>query len=237
MGRPINKRYFGSGAGNQIKVRAKIGNNPESDGIIISQRSTNRFKVTVGPNTGICRLVNKNSGTLAANEMIVNLLSDEGVLVQATKLYNRTVIVEGNQRVKWNFSTSNTDGAVEATDVEGLITGTIAGTGGGTLTAGTFTGTSTLSNGTVSSFSGTVNINPATFTGPVTGTFVYDGTPYSLSGTQQLNIVGSTWVGYTFTATTDPIPSIGVLTINGTSTSVNQATGESTFTGTSTNAD
>jgi len=122
MGRPVNKRYFGSGAGNQIKVRAKIGSNAEGDGFIISQRSTNRFKVTVGANTGICRLVNKDTGSLAANEMIVNFLSDDGVLVQATKLYNRTVIVEGGTpnatKVKWNFTTSNTDGAVQVADVE-----------------------------------------------------------------------------------------------------------------------
>ena len=47
MGRPLNKRYFGSGAGNQIKVRAKIGANAEGDGRIVSQRGTRKFKVTV----------------------------------------------------------------------------------------------------------------------------------------------------------------------------------------------
>lgn len=125
MGRPINKRYFGSGAGNQIKVRAKIGNNAEGDGFIVSQRSTNKFKVTVGANTGICKVVNKSNGELAANEMIINVMTDGGIMQQATKLYNRVAIVEGNHKVKWNFSSSLTDGAVQVPDVEGDISLTI----------------------------------------------------------------------------------------------------------------
>lgn len=103
MGRPINKRYFGSG--NQIKVRAKIGNNAEGDGFIVSQRSTNKFKVTVGANTGICKVVNKSNGELAANEMIINVMTDGGIMQQATKLYNRVAIVEGNHKVKWKAMT------------------------------------------------------------------------------------------------------------------------------------
>jgi hypothetical protein len=127
MGRPVNKRYFGSGSGNQIKVRAKIGSNAEGDGFIVSQRSTNKFKVTVGSDTGICALVNKSSGSLAANEMIINVLTDAGTWVQATKLYNRVAIVEGNQKIKWNFAADQADGAVRVADVEGsnLLTITI----------------------------------------------------------------------------------------------------------------
>lgn len=118
MGRPVNKKYFGEGAGNQIKVRAKIGTNTEGDGFIISQRSTNRFKVSVNGTEGICTLVNKDSDTLGENEMIVNVFTDAGTWVQATKLYNRTVITEGNIKVKWTFATSDSDNAVEVPDVE-----------------------------------------------------------------------------------------------------------------------
>jgi len=125
MGRPVNKRYFGSGSGNQIKVRAKIGSNAEGDGFIVSQRSSNKFKVTVGGNTGVCKLVNKSTGALAANEMIINVLNDAGTFVQATKLYNRVAIVEGNQKIKWNFVASQADGAVQVADVEGTNTLTI----------------------------------------------------------------------------------------------------------------
>lgn len=118
MGRPVNKRYFGSGSGNQIKVRAKIGSNAEGNGYIVSQRSTNRFRVNVNGTEGICKIVNKDSGQLAANEMIVNVLNDAGQWVQATKLFNRVAIVEGNLKVKWTFTTSNSDNAVEVPDVE-----------------------------------------------------------------------------------------------------------------------
>lgn len=118
MGRPVNKRYFGSGSGNQIKVRAKIGSNAEGDGFIVSQRSSNKFKVTVGANTGVCTLVNKDTGTLGANEMIINVYTDAGTWRQATKLYNRVAIVEGTTKVKWTFATSNSDNAVEVPDVE-----------------------------------------------------------------------------------------------------------------------
>jgi hypothetical protein len=119
MGRPINKRYFGSGPGNQIKIRAKIGSNAEGDGFIVRQKGTNKFIVTVGDNTGVCRVANKDSGTLEANEMIINVLTDAGIYVQATKLYNRVAIIEGNTKIKWNFAADLTDGSVQVIDVEG----------------------------------------------------------------------------------------------------------------------
>ena len=120
MGRPINKRFFGTGAGNQIKVRAKIGANAEGDGFIVSQRGTRRFRVTVGSNTGICTLVNKDQGSLAANEMIVNVRNDAGDLVRVTKMFNRTAIV-GGAKIKWNFDPSNEDGAVQVKDIDGSV--------------------------------------------------------------------------------------------------------------------
>lgn len=122
MGRPVNKRYFGVVGSANIKVRAKIGDNAEGDGYIVSQRSTRKFKVTVGADTGICTLVNKSNGALAANEMIVNVVTDAGDTVQATKLYNRVVITEGNTKVAWNFTTANDDGAVQIADAKAVIT-------------------------------------------------------------------------------------------------------------------
>ena len=118
MGRPVNKKYFGSGSGNQIKVRFKTGGT-EYDGYVVSQRGTNKFKVSDGTRTIIGRLVNKSSGGLDNGELIINVLTDAGVFVQATKLYNRVAIVEGNQKVKWNFAASQVDGAVRVADVEG----------------------------------------------------------------------------------------------------------------------
>ena len=120
MGRPINKRNFGSGAGNQIKVRAKIGDNAEGDGIIVAQKGSRSFRVTVGVNTGTCFLVDKADGALAANEMTVKVLTDAGVLARATKLYSRVAIVNG-VKVPWNYSDSASDGFVQVEEVEGGV--------------------------------------------------------------------------------------------------------------------
>lgn len=116
MGRPLNKRYFGSGVtGHEIKITAKVGANPTADGFIVKQRGTRKFKVNVGGNVGICRLVDKADGDLLAGEMNITVLTDANTTSRVTKIYNRVAIVNG-AKVKWNFSTSLTDGAVEIAD-------------------------------------------------------------------------------------------------------------------------
>jgi len=123
---------------------------------------------------------------------------------------------------------------VRATDelIVPQVSGTVSGTGVGTLTSGTFTGTVTLSDGSTGAFTGTATVDPQTFTGPITGTVTIKGNQYSFSGTQELDIDGTTWLGYSFEATTETIPGVGIVSITGTSTSVNSSTGASTFTGT-----
>jgi hypothetical protein len=118
MGRPINKRYFGTGAGNQIKVRFKTGGT-EYDGYIVKQTGSKRFKVSDGTRTITGYLVNKSTGGLANGDIIINVLTDAGTYVQATKLYNRVAITEDNVKIKWNFTASESDGAVQVADVEG----------------------------------------------------------------------------------------------------------------------
>lgn len=118
MGRPLNKRFFGSGAGNQIKVRAKIGTNAEGDGVIVSQRGSKKFKVTVGENTGDCFLVDKANGELAANEMSITVLTDTGTLVRASKITAHRVSTVAGTSYAWNFDESALDGKVEMPEVE-----------------------------------------------------------------------------------------------------------------------
>lgn len=118
MGRPLNKRFFGSGAGNQIKVRAKIGSSAEGDGVIVSQRGSKKFKVTVGADTGDCFIVDKANGALAANEMTISVLTDDGVLRRVTKIAAHRVSANSTSYA-WNFDASETDGAAQAIDVEG----------------------------------------------------------------------------------------------------------------------
>ena len=114
MGRPINKRYFGttSGAvgteGNNITINCQVGSNAESvQGIILSQRSVRTFKVDDAAdgsgNEGICTLVDKAAGALGANEMsIVGFVN--GTSVRIAKLYNRTCRDFNNNRYQWTVT-------------------------------------------------------------------------------------------------------------------------------------
>ena len=118
IGRPLNKRYFGSGAGDQIKVRAKIGDNAEGDGVIVSQRGTKKFKVTVGANTGDCFLVDKADGSLAAGEMTISVQTDGGVIRRAVKIAAHRITAGDGVSYAWTFDGSIADGKVEMDEVE-----------------------------------------------------------------------------------------------------------------------
>lgn len=120
MGRPVNKRHFGHGTGNQIKVTFKTGGT-EYDGWIVKQTGSKRYQVTDGTHSATCYLVNKSAGGLDNGDMIVNVLTDAGVYRQATKLYNRVAIVEGDTKVAWNYAADQADGAVRITDVDASL--------------------------------------------------------------------------------------------------------------------
>lgn len=112
VGRPVNKRYFGKNANNNLRVTFKTSG-VEYDGYILSQRSTRRFKVSDGTHTAVCTLVNKNAGSLADGEMLIQVLLDTGELRQVTKLYNRVAVVEGETKMPWTFVASTTDDKVQ----------------------------------------------------------------------------------------------------------------------------
>jgi hypothetical protein len=118
MGRPVNKRYFGSGTGNQIKVRFKTAGT-EYNGYVVKQTGSKRYKVSDGTRTITGYLVNKSNGGLANGDIVINVLNDAGAFVQVTKLYSRVAITEDNVKIKWNFAASESDGAVQMQDVEG----------------------------------------------------------------------------------------------------------------------
>jgi hypothetical protein len=118
MGRPVNKKYFGSGTGNQIKVRFKTGGT-EYNGYVLKQTGSKRYKVSDGTRTITGYLVNKSNSGLANGDIVINVLNDAGAFVQVTKLYNRVAITEDNVKIKWNFTASESDSAVQMQDVEG----------------------------------------------------------------------------------------------------------------------
>lgn len=113
MGRPINKRYFGSGAGNQFNSSVKIGSNPTAAGTILSQRSSRKFRVTDGTNTGVCTLVPKLPASLLDNEMCILVKDDAGDIHPVAKVFNRVVVLDTGVKMGWTFDDLTTDDKVE----------------------------------------------------------------------------------------------------------------------------
>ena len=124
MGRPVNKRNFGAidGADANFNVNVKVGANSISNaGIILSQRSVNKFKVDDANdgsgNEGICTLVNKDAGALGDNEM--NLLGSDGSgnAVKIKKIYNRTCRDFSNNRYSCALSDDSTSSVMVLTSI------------------------------------------------------------------------------------------------------------------------
>ena len=119
MGRPLNKRYFGTvldevgaEASENLTVSVKVGANAASaTGIILSQRSETKFKVDDSNdgtgNEGICTLVNKATGALGNNEMsLQGFVSGDAVYIR--KVQNRTMIDFDNNRYTWEIQDDST---------------------------------------------------------------------------------------------------------------------------------
>lgn len=112
MGRPLNKKHFGTGAGEDLKVRAKIGAAAEGTGTVVRQRGSKRFEVTVGGDTGVCTLVDKDAGSLAAGEMTLSARNTGGNVKRVVKISGHTVTLADGSVVAWDFSAA-TAGKVE----------------------------------------------------------------------------------------------------------------------------
>ena len=113
MGRPINKRYFGTNANNNLRVRFHNGT-ASVDGAIVSQRGSKKFKcVDAAGTSAVCLLVSKDDGDLAAGEMSIKVANDAGDVLFVRKIAGRKVTASDGNTYPWNFSTSTSDGAVQ----------------------------------------------------------------------------------------------------------------------------
>ena len=114
MGRPLNKRYFGTPTvgGNEIKVQFFNGT-ASVNGWIVKQLGSKKFRCTDGTATKDCILVDKASGDVLAGEMTITVLDDAAVARQVTKIAGRKVTLDTGVSIAWNFSDSVVDGAVE----------------------------------------------------------------------------------------------------------------------------
>ena len=132
MGRPLNKRNFGTptAGGNEIKVQFHNGTASVA-GWIVKQKASKRFLCSDGTVTAVCTLTDAASAALTAGQMSITVSNDNGDQLQVTKISGRKVTANDGNTYPWNFSTSTTDGAAQieeagedssltnATDLEG----------------------------------------------------------------------------------------------------------------------
>jgi len=125
MGRPINKRKIGQGAGRLEVSRYFFTGASEvastaTPAWIVSQRSTRKFRVTDGSTTEVLTLVNQSNGDLSAGEFAIDARLDDSTVVQITKLHNRTVSYEQENIDLLEEDTADTlaDGVTPATSAQ-----------------------------------------------------------------------------------------------------------------------
>jgi hypothetical protein len=120
MGRPLNKRFFGTptAGGNEIKVQFHNGTG-SVNGWIVKQLGSKKFRCTDGTVVKDCFLVDKsaaNANTQAAvtaGEMTITVSDYDGALKQVTKIAGRKVTIDTGETVAWNFVAATAAGAVE----------------------------------------------------------------------------------------------------------------------------
>ena len=120
MGRPINKKFFGTptAGGSEIKVQFHNGTG-SVNGWIIKQLGSKKFRCTDGTVIKDCFLVDKSAAdgdtpaAVTAGEMTITVKDDAGALKQVTKIAGRKVTIDTGETIAWNFSAATDDGAVE----------------------------------------------------------------------------------------------------------------------------
>ena len=146
MGRPLNKRYFGTptDGGNEIKVQFYNGS-ASVNGWIVKQLGSKKFRVTDGSVTKDAVLTDKASGSLDALafngeyptnlvEMSITVKDDAGVARQVVKIAGRKVTLDTGVSIPWNFSSSSVDAAVEMEEAGGAIIAVTAAVDGSSYT-------------------------------------------------------------------------------------------------------
>ena len=140
MGRPLNKRLFGTptAAGNEIKVNFHNGS-AVKEGYIVKQKGSKKFVCeeigTAGEFT--CTLTTgKLPAALAAGEMAISFNMDDSETYTVSKISGRKATLSApsatgsnaydGKSVPWNFATSTSDGAaqVEEAGDDNVLVGT-----------------------------------------------------------------------------------------------------------------
>lgn len=137
MGRPLNKKYFGADANNNLKVQFNTGTNSSVPGYIVEQLGTKKFKCRdANGYTAICRLVTKPSYALGPGEMSMTVKYDDNTVRQVYKISAHRISVNpistgtttvGMATAGWTFATSTTDTLwqIEEAGTDTTVTGDI----------------------------------------------------------------------------------------------------------------
>ena len=122
MGRPINKRYFGATADDNIKVQFFNGT-ASVPGFIVKQKGSTKFLCEDAEgNTAVCLLKQDiAAASLVEGEMTITVKLDDGTVTQISKISAHRITAGGNS-YPWNFSTSTTDEAVQVEEAGVLDT-------------------------------------------------------------------------------------------------------------------
>ncbi len=111
MGRPLNKRWFGTtGTGNNtFPIRANIGAG-EFTGYIIKQRATRKFRVSdmAGAQVGTVVLVDKVSGLLANEGSLIGI-GPGGLPLTIKKITSKLAVDFAGNRYKWTLQDDSTE--------------------------------------------------------------------------------------------------------------------------------
>jgi hypothetical protein len=104
-GNPIGGTGGDTGiAGNQIQGACKIGSNAAAACWLVRQKGASKFLVQdANTNRGICTLVNKAQGTLAAGEMSIAVTTQSST-VYASRITNKFVHDFAGNKYRYWFS-------------------------------------------------------------------------------------------------------------------------------------
>jgi hypothetical protein len=127
MGRPLNKRLFGTptAGGSEIKVNFHNGT-AVKEGYIVKQKGSKRFVCEEIGTAGLFTCVlttGKLPAALAAGEMAISFKMDDAETYTVSKIAGRKATLSApsatgsnaydGKSVPWNFAASTTDGAAQ----------------------------------------------------------------------------------------------------------------------------
>jgi len=118
MGRPVNKRNFGTqaGAGTTFTIRYHDGT-ASREGWIVAQKGTNKFKCDSTAGTAAtCRLVNELTPNASGECAIVGFV-DDGNAVILQKIFNRTAVDWSGNRYTWEIQDDSTQSLLVLTAI------------------------------------------------------------------------------------------------------------------------